>query len=129
MVKSILICAECFEDVQHVQFGDDGVNYCESCHQIEPCTIEESIEPDYPILIMGSDGSEGIYEASYSCQRYVLLHLDSNVPAESGKVKYLDDKNKPKERFYRLERHRDRYLLRFVAIVQEFDTGIYNLDS
>jgi len=44
MDKEIQICAECGEEIRQLKAGDDSLNYCGSCQQIEPTTKWVSIE-------------------------------------------------------------------------------------
>lgn len=40
----VRVCAECMEQIQVVNSGDEYWDYCEGCHQVEGSTVEITME-------------------------------------------------------------------------------------
>jgi hypothetical protein len=38
--RMVRVCAECKEPISCVRFGDEALDYCEPCHQVEGATVE-----------------------------------------------------------------------------------------
>lgn len=40
----VTVCVNCYEEIQGLSAGDEGWDYCEGCHQVEPDTMEMTTE-------------------------------------------------------------------------------------